>query len=545
MANNQTTQQPVKKTNSYLSSVEHKVFTHTKTLIAFFVLIALFFLHRESYDQMPISKHIWAQTDWYALSIGFVNNGMDLFHPENFQLNLQFPSHMPDAQLSGITAADFPLVPYLSAAIMKLTHSESPIIFRTLAMLLSCIGLYCLFLTVYQNTGRRLIALAVMSMVAFQPIFSYYMNGFIPTPNAIALLLIGIYYLNRYLTSGRLSRFVWGIFFLTLSALVRFPFIMPILAIVCTLLVVRFISNQWYWKELLIAMASIGVVMTYFVYNQLLANEYGTLFLNHWLPATSLSDFVDQIISALQSYIFNFFTIPTMLLFGLLLYWVITDWAPKVKTISHPAHVYSWLTRQWQLEKSKTTFFILMVISMMGACTYFVLMIKQFTAHDYYYLDTFGGPLILFVIYITRYHAIRFQSSTKLALLIYIVASLQIGIDWQRRMYDTSYMGQSEIYTQFSNTRPLLDSLNIAPHQPVAVLPAQGAPGLPFLLMKQKGYRTLRNKINEIDDVVQRPFDVLIVPKLQLQTLQKAYPLFNTKFKLWHKSEHLLFFKKI
>ena len=38
----------------------------------------------------PISTHIWAQADHYAIAIGFVDNNLDFFHPKTYCLNPQF-----------------------------------------------------------------------------------------------------------------------------------------------------------------------------------------------------------------------------------------------------------------------------------------------------------------------------------------------------------------------------------------------------------------------------------------------------------------------
>ena len=63
-------------------------------LIALLLIVALAgFFHWGKLKEFPKYTHAWAQADRYALAQGFVNNGLDFFHPETFVYNKQFPNN--------------------------------------------------------------------------------------------------------------------------------------------------------------------------------------------------------------------------------------------------------------------------------------------------------------------------------------------------------------------------------------------------------------------------------------------------------------------
>ena len=93
-------------------------------------------------NEFPAFIHAWAQDDRYALAIGFLDNGFDLFHPETMIYNKQFPGDWQVAYDTTITAVDFPIHEYIVALLMKLFGTTSPWVFRLWTMISSFIGLF-------------------------------------------------------------------------------------------------------------------------------------------------------------------------------------------------------------------------------------------------------------------------------------------------------------------------------------------------------------------------------------------------------------------
>jgi hypothetical protein len=128
-------------------------------------------LHRPYIKDYPNYIHTWSQSDRYALSLGFVNNGLNLFYPETFLLN---PGKFDIPYPTSITPVDFPIHEYIIAIIMKIAGTTSPAIFRIYILLYSFIGLFFLFKLSNLLTQDWLKSLLLVIFVATSPSFVYY-----------------------------------------------------------------------------------------------------------------------------------------------------------------------------------------------------------------------------------------------------------------------------------------------------------------------------------------------------------------------------------
>ncbi|MFM7725091.1 MAG: hypothetical protein ACKO7B_00180, partial [Flavobacteriales bacterium] len=82
--------------------------------------------------------HGWAQVDRYALSMGFLRNGFDLFHPETYVYNPIYPGDFLLQSSSTISAIDFPVHDYFVALLMKISGVQSPWLFRMYVVFMGC-----------------------------------------------------------------------------------------------------------------------------------------------------------------------------------------------------------------------------------------------------------------------------------------------------------------------------------------------------------------------------------------------------------------------
>ena len=77
-------------------------------------------------NEFPSHIHAWAQADRYALSLGFLENGLDFFKPQTYIYNHQFPHKWEVPSETSITAVDFPIHDYVvPAVLMKITGITS------------------------------------------------------------------------------------------------------------------------------------------------------------------------------------------------------------------------------------------------------------------------------------------------------------------------------------------------------------------------------------------------------------------------------------
>ena len=92
-------------------------FSNNKTipvLVVVLLVLSCWFYH-STITLFPSFIHAWTQSERYALSLGFLNNGMDFFHPCTYNLQT----------IGGITRVDFPINEYIVALIMKVSGSRS------------------------------------------------------------------------------------------------------------------------------------------------------------------------------------------------------------------------------------------------------------------------------------------------------------------------------------------------------------------------------------------------------------------------------------
>src|SRR5437588_11240732 len=65
------------------------------------------------------------------------------------------------------------------------------------------------------------------------PVFAYYLDGFLPSIPSFANVMIGYYFFFRYKKENALRYFFLSIFFLTIAALARMPFVIFLFAVCC------------------------------------------------------------------------------------------------------------------------------------------------------------------------------------------------------------------------------------------------------------------------------------------------------------------------
>jgi hypothetical protein len=179
----------------------------------------------------PTYSHAWAMTDHLAIAQGFINNGFDLFSPQNYVLNKQFPHSWSVAYSSGVTSVDFPIHNLLVAMFMKLFNTQEPWLFRGYFLGYYLIGLgflYQLFLTL---SSSRIKAFVICFLAASAPLMVYFQSAFLPTVPSLTNTIIGVFFYYRYLNTNNSKSFGISVLFLTLAGLSRTTFLIPLIAV--------------------------------------------------------------------------------------------------------------------------------------------------------------------------------------------------------------------------------------------------------------------------------------------------------------------------
>ncbi|MCX6250051.1 MAG: glycosyltransferase family 39 protein [Bacteroidetes bacterium] len=474
------------------------------------ILLALGFFFQWRYiNEFPSHIHAWAQADRYALAIGFNKNGFDFFHPQTYVLNHQFPGKSKIANHSVVTAVDFPIHDYVAGMLMNLFGTTAPWCFRLYVLLYSLVGLFFLYKTSELLMNDPVKSVIVVIFAASTRLFAYYQAGFLPSMPSLANGFIAIYFYSSYLKSKNLSSFIWSIFFLTLATLSRLPFAFLLMAI---LVFEGFMAirekkfNVWKWVAIIVSFLAIGC---YFIYNNHLRNVFGSIFLNYALPPKNVSEFMVLLKLVLKKWIYTYFTKIHYLVFVILMAGTIVALIFK-KGIMKP------LYRQLLV-------FLLLVT--LGYVVYSFLMIQQFPAHDYYFLDTFYLPAILFLLILLAvlsevHKTVKIATTILLFLACFMTIPRTLKSQVERR--ETGYWDHTQVTIgNFTDSKAFLASQRVSDTSKILVIDAY-TPNIPFILMDKIGYAILNTSTKDIEESLKLPADYAVIQNSFL--LSEVYP---------------------
>ena len=469
-----------------------------KLLLMILLLFCSIVLHRSTYNQFPMYVHAWAQSDHLALAHGFLDNGFDLFHPQTYLLNKQFPHDFNLAYPTSETAVDLPIHAYIVALLMNISGNETATVFRIYTLLWSLFGIWMLTLLL-QNVSRRPITGVILAaMAAFSPVFVYYQDGMLPTIPCIAALITGVWAYEIYQRKGSQRYFFIALIWLTMAALWRSSYAVALIALVMTEVWMFFSEGRKNIKSLgWIALAAL-LPVTYTIYNAHLREQVGSLFLSSPTPVRNLEEFSDlldaMVAWALGDYQFawNWLILVPLILLGLFLLF---------------AHLISF--------KPKSRFYLFAVIYLGGISLFSLLMMRQFRHHDYYFIDILFLPLFLLSalglsVIPTR---IPFKLNTlfTLLLLIFPILSFVRAKESQKDSYRLEPWDRfSYTALNYAGADSLLDAHHVPKYARILAIDAY-APNIPFLMMKRQGLVNLSTTRENLINHLKFPFDFVTI----------------------------------
>jgi hypothetical protein len=456
--------------------------------VSFFVIVGFLssWLYENRIGLFPSFIHAWTQSDRFALALGFLNNGFDFFHPQTFNL----------LTANGITQVDFPVHEYIVALLMKLSGVHEPIVFRLYILCYGLTGLYFLFRIVRLFGGTFLHGLFVSVFMMTCPVFTYYLDGFLPSIPSFANTMIGYYFFFLYKKQNTPRDFLLSIFFFTLAALARLPFVIFLFAISCQQFLGYIRHKKINSRELTLMISGFLVVLAYFFYNVHLAIKYGSQFLTVLLPAKSVADLKEIIFNVFDQWKFEYFSIAHYIVLPVILVYTLVLAIMKKK---HPGFD-DLLTQTW--------------IILCGAVIYFFLMATQFPEHDYYFIDSFYPVVALFLVYTVpkiQFHDAFFKPLSVIACVVFIYLFCIQSNKAMNTRYTFNEWDRTEITRQnFTGSDRFLDSIGIPKAATMMVLDAYTT-NTPLILMNRKGYTLLWTTKKNIDSVLQVKADYVVM----------------------------------
>ncbi|CAN5555227.1 hypothetical protein BH10BAC1_BH10BAC1_02190 [soil metagenome] len=434
-----------------------------------FILIAALLLlsilcYQQTIALFPAYLHSWTQSDRYAISLGFLNNGFDFFHPQTFN----------QMTVDGITRVDFPINEYIIAIFMKLFGSTSPAIFRVYTLLVSLIGLVYLYLLTKKITSSEIKARLVPVFVFFAPSYAYYQDGFIPTVSAIAFVFIAYYHYFSYRESATKKQFYISILFFTLAALVRMPFVLFLMAVFFQQAYLFFKKREINKFEVLVFTLGFGIFISYFFYNLHLYRIYGTIFLDHLTHPKDFQELKEILKEMYRHWGLHYFTIWHYLLL-----------------IGTGLMAFLALIMRKSIEESDKKYWFQLFIISCGVSIYFLAMAKQYFDHDYYFLDSFFVPIVLFFALSLKSvnPETKFVQGIWLGVFIlFIVFAFKRSEKIQVERYQSYAWDRVETTRQnFQGAEAFLDKIGIPKDAKMLVIDAYSY-NVPLILMNRKGY---------------------------------------------------------
>jgi len=447
----------------------------TGLLILLLVTVLVIRFYASTLNEFPSHTHAWSQADRYALAIGFTKNGGNLFLPQTYNLNPQFPAEKEVEDPQGITAVDFPLPDYLVSLFMRITGSTAPWTFRLLTLLAGLGGLFFLFRLTILFTGSRKAAVFMVLFLFLSPVYAYYQYGFIPSVYSLALLLASWFFYFRYLKDDLLKDLIMAVILLTLAALIRTSFAVFLIAIAAQRFLALLSGKKKILPEILIFVSCFLVLGTYFLYNQHLREVYGSVFLSKPIPPSSLSNLTDDVNTAWQSWKLKYFTRWHYWLMFLLLILALISIVLKKKRI----------------KGRNLSILVYTVIAAFGTVLYSVLLSRQFRQHDYYFIDTFLPVALLAVLLLVK--AVPkgkglLQLSPWIAAFVLLLLSAYDCDHFLQQRRSTGWWDRVQLtINNYEGSADWLDSMGVARDARILV-PGTPSPNIPFILMDRKGY---------------------------------------------------------
>ncbi len=500
--------------------------------LVFVFLVTFYCCHYPYIHEAPIYAHAGTQSDRYAIALGFLDNGMDFFHPQFFNLHFD-PTTFPLVE-QGITAIDFPIHEYIIAFFMKIIGSDSPFIFRMYVWIVGVVGIFALYTTL-RRYSTVFIAFIGTSSLLFSPVWSYYWSGFLPSITSLSTICIGLFYWSKYTDTSRSSAAVIGVFFFTLSALTRTPIAILLIALVAERLVFYWQYKVYRVLEIKLLIASFAVLLLHFMYNRYyLKALYGVGFLGEFMYFDNWKDFKSACIQVYSDWgLTQFSFLQYVLYVGLVILAFYKIYFLPKKT---EKEVFSWVN--W------------LIIIFIGSVLYLFLMLRQIPTHDYYCIDSLFIAITVSLVVITKKigNTFSFPSWTAYIGIGLISYFLILGVkDFQHYRRATGDWDRATItYENFSDSDAFLDSVGVSQTAKILVIDAYGT-NLPFLQMRRKGYAVLVTSPENIQTGLQEKYDYVVIQNCYLLSdVVRCYlPITNELEKIATNNKITIYKKKI
>lgn len=439
--------------------------------LSFTVLLVVCFVANKSYETFffrPCSTHLWRQADGASYALNYYQNKGPFLPPQ---------VHHRHAE-NGYAVSEFPVVYYVAATMYSVFGFHDYYI-RWLHFALFIVGLIYLVLLTKRYTNHLVLQLLPALAMMTSPYLYYYSANFLPDVAALSLALVGLYYFLRFTDTKQTRWFLLSLGLFTLAALLK------ISAAILLCSSVGYLLYDIIWgKKLFVALhrkhialvvlstlVSFLLIFLWIVYAKYVAERYhfgGNLlgFFGIWdADANRIRYILGMLWSTWLKVIFS-------------KYW----WLLTISCVLVFAARWKKLPRELA---------VITLCSLTGTLLYGICWFQAFDVHDYYLINLFCSPLLLFLCGIywldnTPWMQTRWAQPMLYAALLFlgVHSIVKCRAEQLYRYYDPAYASFTPAVYELE---PYLRKIGIQRTDKVMFVPDL-SPNASLYLINQLGY---------------------------------------------------------
>jgi hypothetical protein len=439
--------------------------------VLLFIIITVVVIANKGYETFlfrPCSAHQWRQSDGASYALNYYQNNIDFL-----------PSQVHHRHaMDGKAMSEFPIVYYLAAQLYKIFGFYDYFI-RLIHFSIFVIGLIFITKTAGLYTRNIFLRLIPAAFTITSAYLFYYAANFLPDVAALSFAMIGFYYFILFDRKKQLWYLMISFLLFTLAGLLK---ISGAIIMVCAVayLFSQLIFNRTYFKEfkfiskiIIFLMVFISILTLYgwVEYDKYVAEHFhfgGNLF--GLLPIWEAS--VNDILYILKR-------IKELWLAAIL---------AKYTWIMLLGCIILFIT-QFKLQDSLLRFFTILAFT--GVVLYSLLWFKTFDVHDYYMINLFCLPILLFYTMIDIIEKKEWLRKNKFSyafygifLLLFINSIYKCRAEQIYRYYGNDYNTFNKSYYKLE---PYLRSIGINRNDIVVSVP-DPSPNITLYLMNNIGF---------------------------------------------------------
>lgn len=507
--------------------------SYEKILFLALYLSLGFYLQKSRFSDLTKVVHPWAQSDRYALSLGFLNNNFNLLKPETYLMNREFPGNFTSPSKNSITSVNLPLHEFFVAVFMKIFNTRSVLVFRVYNFIISFIGLFALFRISRLLKVSFINSLFLVGIYFFSPIFLIYQVCTLGVVNTTSFVFLGFYLYLLFLQNKKWNFYYLSIFIFTIACLIRTTALVPFVALLVTETIrIRRQKKFNIRSASPVLLSFLALSIHYYYMNVYMMAEYGSLFLHYLKPANDWKEAISIAKKAYSLWFFTYFSISQ---------WVILALLSLVGSVLFLKQKSSTIL-EWFLGFFSITLCF-------GCLLFLIAMWHQYRDHDYYAIDTFMIPILLAAILFIKVIQKCLRKYKVYFELICLLLLITIGVEGKQRMMTgiqpKPWQTTQIVAKEYAAVKKEFQKFSTSNEDKILVVGAELCPQIPFILLNRKGFILNKADSSFMRNVLTWDYDFLCFrEKRFLTSYHQVYPDFINHFSILSNKDGVVIAKK-